>query len=96
MLRKNERAIPNNVYLEVWSEYGIFGFVVFFAFLISILITSFKMKEDAITAGILSLIISMNAFPSFIMFFIWVFLSIPIVLKWKKMNFEGELLDKTQ
>jgi hypothetical protein len=96
MLRKNERAIPNNVYLEIWSEYGIFGFFVFFAFLISILITSFKMKEDAITAGILSLIISMNAFPSFIMFFIWVFLSIPLVLKWKKMNFEGKLLDKPE
>lgn len=84
MLRKYERAIPNNVYLEIWSEYGIIGFIVFLFFLLSILFTSYRLKEDAITAGILSLIVSLNAFPSFIMFFIWVFLSLPLVLKWKK------------
>jgi O-antigen ligase len=84
MLRKNERAIPNNVYLEVWSEYGVLGFIVFIIFLFSILIISFKLKEDSITAGIISLIISLNAFPSFIMLFLWVFISIPFALEWNK------------
>ncbi len=86
MLRTNERAIPNNVYLEIWAEYGILGFLTFSIFLLSILIVSFKLKEDSITAGVIALIVSMNAFPSFIMFFIWVFFSIPLVLKWQQKN----------
>ncbi|KAB1157056.1 O-antigen ligase family protein [Flavobacterium luteum] len=84
MKRVNDRAIANNVYLEIWSEYGIFGFILFILFLGLTLLKSIKLKEDAITGGIISLIISFNAFPSFIMLFVWVFLSIPLALVWNK------------
>lgn len=84
--RKNIRSIPNNVYLEVLSEYGIIAFVLFIVFLVSILIKSYNLKQDALTGGMLALILSLNAFPSFIMLFIWVFISIPFALEWNKRN----------
>jgi O-antigen ligase len=75
--RKNKRAITNNVYLEVWAEYGVLGFILFCSFLISTLWLSIKNRSLAITAGLLALYISLNAFPSFIILFLWVFLCIP-------------------
>lgn len=82
--RKNVRSIPNNVYLEVLSEYGVIAFVLFIVFLASILFKSYNLKEDALTGGILALMVSLNAFPSFIMLFLWVFISIPFALEWNK------------
>lgn len=79
--RDNKRAIPNNIYIEVFAEYGFVGFVFFVLFLIKILIISLKKKNDIITGGIIALLISFNAFPSFIMLFIWVFFAIPVALK---------------
>lgn len=82
--RKNIRSIPNNVYLEVLSEYGVIAFVLFIVFLGSILIKCYTLREDALTGGILALMVSLNAFPSFIMLFIWVFIAIPFALEWNK------------
>lgn len=82
--RYNERVIPNNVYMEIWCEYGILGFIFFVSYLIFILIKAIKIREDAITGGIISMLISLNAFPSFIMFFLWVFISIPFAIDWIK------------
>lgn len=84
--RKNERAIPNNVYLEVLSEYGVIAVVLFVLFLFLILTKAYYLKEDAIVAGIFSIILSFNAFPSFIMLFIWVFLAIPFAIHRNKLN----------
>lgn len=81
--RDNLRAIPNNVYLEVFSEYGIVGFLLFILFIVKILIISFKNKNDIITGGIIAMLISFNAFPSFIMLFIWVFFAIPVAINYK-------------
>lgn len=80
--RKNKRAIPNNIYMELWSEYGIVGFLIFVLFLLSILIKAYRIKNDILVGGILALIISFNAFPSFIMLFLWVFLAIPLGRKY--------------
>lgn len=82
--RKNKRAIANNVYFEVWAEYGILGFTLFVFMLMLTLIKAIKTKNDVITAGIISLLVSLNAFPSFIMLFIWVFLAIPFSIKSRK------------
>jgi len=86
--RKNERAIPNNVYLEVLSEYGVVALVLFLLFLFLILTKAYYLKEDAIVAGVFIIIISFNAFPSFIMLFIWVFLSIPFAIHRTRLNQE--------
>ncbi|MCF7566775.1 O-antigen ligase family protein [Sabulilitoribacter arenilitoris] len=84
IIRKNKRGITNNVYLEVWSEYGIVGFFLFIVFLGKTLILAFKNKNDIITGGIIAILISFNAFPSFIMLFIWVFLAIPYAINYQK------------
>jgi len=75
--KENKRSIANNVYIEVFAEYGLFGFFIFIIFLIKILRLSIKNKNDLITGGIIAILISFNAFPSFIMLFVWVFLAIP-------------------
>lgn len=77
--RKGRRAIPNNVYLEVFSEYGIFAFLLFLLFLGKTVIVSSKGQKSAIASGVLALIVSFNAFPSFIMLFIWSYLAIAYV-----------------
>jgi O-antigen ligase len=84
ILRKNRRAITNNVYLEVWAEYGIIGFIIFMLFLAKTLFISFKNKDDLITGGLLAMYLSFNAFPSFIMLFLWVFLAIPYAINYQK------------
>ncbi|MEP3372655.1 MAG: O-antigen ligase family protein [Maribacter dokdonensis] len=75
--RLGKRAIPNNVYLEVWAEYGILGFSLFSAFLLHTLFISIKNRNLIITAGLIAMYLSLNAFPSFIMLFLWVYLAIP-------------------
>ncbi|WP_194768195.1 O-antigen ligase family protein [Tamlana sp. I1] len=82
--RNNVRGITNNVYLEVWSEYGIVGFIIFLFFLVKTVIIAFKNKDDYITGGIIATLISFNAFPSFIMLFIWVFFAIPYAMCYQK------------
>lgn len=81
--RENIRAIPNNIYLEVWSEYGVIGFFLYLFFLIKLLYKSYKLKEPSIFAGFVALLISFIAFPSFIMVFLWSFLAIPYALELK-------------
>jgi len=82
--RKNTRKIPNNVYMEVWAEYGILGFLLFSLFLLSTLLVSIKNRNHNITAGLLSMYLSFNAFPSFIMLFIWTYFAIPYALAYKR------------
>ncbi len=82
--RKNIRAIPNNVYAEIWSENGVFSLLIYISFLTVTLMIAFRQKENAVTAGLIVVIIYLNAFPSFIMLFLWSFLAIPLVLKFQK------------
>lgn len=74
--RTNKRAIPNNVYLELWAEYGIIGFIIFTLFLLNCFITAIKGKNIFLIGGFFSLLLSLNAFPSFTLLFIWGFLAI--------------------
>ena len=74
------RAIPNNVYLEIWAEYGIVGFSIFMSFLFLLFKKTCQSKNRFIIGGIIALLISLNACPSFVMQFIWVFFAIPIAI----------------
>ncbi|WP_086476182.1 O-antigen ligase family protein [Arenibacter amylolyticus] len=84
--RTNLRAIPNNVYLEVWAEYGIIGFLFFIMFLAMTLWTALKIKNNILTGGLLAMYLSLNAFPSFIMLFLWVYLAIPYAIFYHNSN----------
>ena len=82
--RPNLRAIPNNVYMEVWAEYGILGFIFFVIFLLQTFYISVKLKNKALIGGLLAMYLSFNAFPSFIMLFLWVYLALPYALLYRK------------
>ena len=89
--RNNLRAIPNNVYMEVWAEYGMIGFLFFIMFLAITLWNSIKLKNTILTGGLLAMYLSLNAFPSFIMLFLWVYLAIPYALLYNKKLHEANL-----
>ena len=91
--RKYKRAIPNNVYLEIWGEYGIIGFLFFISFLGITLLVTLSQKNRILTGGILALYLSLIAFPSFIMFFIWVYLAIPYGLLYNKYRVTSKSLE---
>lgn len=82
--RENRKAIPNNVYLEVWAEYGIIGFLLFLLFLLNTLFVAIRIKNVAIIGGLVAMYLSLNAFPSFIMIFLWVFFAIPYALLYQQ------------
>ncbi len=83
--RENRRAIPNNVYLEVWAEYGLIGFVLFISFLVITVLESIRLKNRILVGGLLAMYFSLNAFPSFIMLFLWVYLAFPYALRYNKL-----------
>lgn len=82
--RYGKKAIPNNVYLEVWAEYGIPGFLLFVFFLAYTFWTAIRLNNLALIGGLLAMFLSLNAFPSFIMLFIWVYMAIPYALLYNK------------
>jgi len=89
--RMKKRAIPNNVYLEVWAEYGILGFFLFSAFLLQTLFISIRNRNLIITAGLIAMYLSLNAFPSFIMLFLWVYLAIPYSIHFSRRQLNNGL-----
>jgi hypothetical protein len=77
-------TIPNNVYLEVFSELGIFAFVAFLAIIFFFLLKSFQAKQSALFAGAIAVIIYFNSYPTLSLLFIWTFLAIPFVIEKNK------------
>ncbi len=76
LLRKNEKVIPNNVYLEVWAEYGSIGFFILILFLLHLLHYAHYSKE--LFPGMLCMLICYIAYPSFIMIYLWAFMALPV------------------
>lgn len=68
------KIIPNNVYLEIYAEYGIFALLIFFLFIFQILKASYA--QPKLHGGLIGLLLIFLAFPSFILLFVWVFLAI--------------------
>ncbi len=76
--RVNFKSIPNNVYLEVWSEAGTIALLLFIAILACITYYASVDNSKALLAGMLCLIVCLIAFPSFIMIYLWSFLALPV------------------
>ncbi|MBT2562759.1 O-antigen ligase family protein [Pedobacter sp. ISL-64] len=69
------KRIPNNIYVEILSETGIFVFILFIYFLY-LLYKRAKKVSNVLAAGILASCVYFFAFPTFTMLFIWVFFSV--------------------
>ncbi len=70
------KPIANNVYIELLSELGIVGFVLFAAFLIQIWRRAASARLRPLRYGLLSMFISLNAFPSVSVMFLWAFFGV--------------------
>lgn len=70
---KNEKMLPNNIYLEILSEAGFIALILFTAFLIQLLlnINSFILKS-----GLVVIMIYWMAYPTFTILFLWVYIGV--------------------
>ena len=77
------RRIPNNVYIEVLSQLGLFGLSLFMYFFWR-LIKKTKETSQALLGGIISILIYWLAFPSFSVTYVWVYLGYCSLFHMKK------------
>jgi len=67
------KQIPNNVFLEIMSEQGIQGLILFGASLLALIIPLWRRREVFLTVSVLLMCVYFLVFPSFRLMFIWVF-----------------------
>jgi len=67
------KSIPNNVYAELFSELGIIGFFIFLYFLYRLYRITKVYDKSALRIGLICTMLYLLAFPTYTMFFIWVF-----------------------
>lgn len=71
--------IPNNIYMELFSELGIISIILFLSFLGFIIRKTLLNKNPLLFSGVILLIFYFFAFPTFSVLFIWAFFG--LVLK---------------
>ncbi len=69
----NSKAIPNNVYMEIFSELGLLGMFVFLSLMIYLFYLSLKIEFFSFGLGFLLILINLLAFPTYNMLYLWVF-----------------------
>lgn len=74
-------TIANNIYLEIFCEFGIFALVAFLIFLTLFVYTSYTKKDSAMFAGAFAMLIYFNSYPTITLLYIWVFFAIPFILE---------------
>mgnify|MGYP001075687233 CR=1 FL=1 len=76
--RVNQKPIPNNIYAEIGAESGLLALVLFLLFLGYILYYSNFDKTMALPALMVCLFLCFNAYPSFILIYLWSFMALPV------------------
>lgn len=69
------RRIPNNVYIEVFSEFGVIGSFIFWIFIIKAL-KRLNRSSIILAAGVVTILLYWIAFPTFSVAYIWVYLGV--------------------
>ncbi len=72
-LYQNFKGIPNNIYLEIFSEIGMIGLLLFIYFLFLLYKLTYYDDTKILRYGFLSSLLYFLAFPTFTILFIWVF-----------------------
>lgn len=70
------KFIPNNVYIELLSETGIFAALVFTIFIFLLIVRTRRLQNVYLQAGLLSMSLYLIAFPTYTSLFIWLFLAV--------------------
>lgn len=77
-IRAGEKTIPNNIYGEIWAESGVLVFVVFLLLLIQLFFYAAYDKRRILTGMLVCLLFCFNAYPSFIMIYLWACMALPV------------------
>ena len=85
----NKKPIPNNVFMEMLCETGIIGASLFFMFIVALYKITSKDTSRVLRYGLIALLLCFNAFPTFSVLFIWVFIGLIISLKDEKANYSS-------
>jgi len=78
MLRAGSKVIPNNIYLELWSESGGTTLILFLALFCILLYYSRQDATNTLFAALLCMLLCFVAYPSFIMIYLWAFMALPV------------------
>lgn len=78
MQKKDAKVIPNNIYVEVFTEAGIPAFLLYLALLASLLYYARTDRSRSLTAGLFCMLLCFLAYPSFIMIYLWSFMALPV------------------
>ena len=78
MLRPGSKVIPNNIYLELWSESGGTTLILFLALFCILLYYSRHDATNTLFAALLCMLLCFVAYPSFIMIYLWAFMALPV------------------
>jgi O-antigen ligase len=72
------KLIPNNIYVELLAELGIFGFLLFAAFLV-VVYRRLKGPELApLRWTLIAVLFSLNGFPTYTVMFLWAFFGLAV------------------
>lgn len=77
-IRAGEKTIPNNIYGEIWAESGVLSFIIFLVLLIQLFFYAAYDKRMILTGMLVCLLICFNAYPSFIMIYLWSCMALPV------------------
>lgn len=73
-----QRYIPNNVYAQVLAEHGTVAFVALGVVLLSFLRRALRTRNAVLITGFILLLLSFNAYPTYVIAFIWAFLGVVV------------------
>ena len=76
--RENIRVIPNNIYMEIWSESGAIALILFLILMTLLLFYARSDHRRALFPAMLCMVLCFNAYPSFIMIYLWSFMALPV------------------
>jgi O-antigen ligase len=72
------KLIPNNVYVELLSELGLPGFLLFCAFLATLYRRLRPPELASLRATFIAILFALNAFPTYTVMFLWAFLGLTV------------------
>ncbi len=72
------KLIPNNVYVELLSELGLGGFLLFCAFLVSVYRRLRGPQLAPLRATFIAILFALNAFPTYTVMFLWAFFGLAV------------------
>jgi O-antigen ligase len=78
-LRKNSKVIPNNIYVEILTEGGFIALITFIVFLLFLVYYARSYgASNTLLPALLGMLLCFNAYPSFIMIYLWCFMALPV------------------